>query len=116
MTNVNNRGCLSGYARGPIAARAALAAALLETIAADFTQHGKEAIEVLRKERPHDYVKLVAALLPKDLQSEHPTIEEMTDDELASALVAVRSLVAATAAEQDGAVNAAANEPGAGQR
>jgi hypothetical protein len=108
MSNMNNG--WPGYMRGPIAARAALAAALLETIAADFAHHGKEAVEALRKERPHDYVKLVAALLPKDIQSEHSSIEDMSDDEFAGVLAAVRSLVGTTDAAQSETAGAAADE------
>ena len=103
-------------ARGPIGARVALGTALLEAIAADFTRHGKDAVEALRKERPHDYVKLVAALLPKDFQTVDSVLKDMTDHELANVLTAVRSLVAATAPDQSGGGNTAADDVGEAQR
>jgi hypothetical protein len=42
----------------------------------------------VRGERPHEYLKIVAAVLPKQMQLEDLTpkrkAEELTDDELAS--------------------------------
>ena len=59
-------------------------------LASDFTQHGAEAVKALRLERPHDYLKLVAALMPKKLPPANPTIEDMTDDEFIRVLNALR--------------------------
>jgi hypothetical protein len=116
MTNDDrNDEVLPRHVRGPVAARAALGTALLEAIAADFMRYGKDAVEALRKERPHDYVKLVAALLPKDFQTVGSILEDMTDHELANVLSAVRSLVAATAPDRDGGGNAAADDLGSAQ-
>ena len=47
-------------------ARARLRDAFVTALAADYEANGAAAIAVLRAERPHDYVKLVASLLPKD--------------------------------------------------
>ena len=47
-------------------ARAGLGDIFLAALAADYEAHGAAAIATLRQERPHDYVKLVASLLPKD--------------------------------------------------
>ena len=52
-------------ARGD-ALRAGLSEAFVAALASDYAEHGAEAIAALRQERPHDYVKLVASLLPKD--------------------------------------------------
>ena len=40
--------------------------AFIAALAEDYERHGASAIAALRDERPHDYVKLVASLLPKD--------------------------------------------------
>ena len=42
--------------------------ALLEGIAADFAEHGQEAIKIARMERPVEYLRIVASLLPKELE------------------------------------------------
>jgi hypothetical protein len=89
--------------RDPVAARVSLGKAFLATLADDFGRHGQSAIELLRKERPHDYVKLVAALLPKEFPSAQAALEDMPDDEFDRVFNAVRSLVAAADAAEDGA-------------
>jgi hypothetical protein len=43
--------------------------ALLEGIAADFAEHGQEAIRICRIERPNEYLKLVASLLPREVEA-----------------------------------------------
>jgi Family of unknown function (DUF5681) len=42
---------------------------LLEALAIDFDDHGKEVIEKVRSERPADYLKIVASLVPKRWRS-----------------------------------------------
>src|SRR5262249_58979446 len=64
---------------------------LQAVLASDFAQHGAEAVKALRRERPHDYLKLVAAFMPKDIPSPaNPTVEDMTDDEFIRVLNALR--------------------------
>ena len=41
---------------------------MLEAIAEDFALHGKEAIKIARIERPTEYLKLVASLLPREVE------------------------------------------------
>ena len=41
---------------------------MLEAIAEDFALHGKEAITIARIERPTEYLKLVASLLPREVE------------------------------------------------
>jgi hypothetical protein len=54
----------------------------------DFASNGIEVIEKVRTDRPHEYLKIVAAVLPKQMQLEDLTpkrrAEELTDDELAT--------------------------------
>ena len=69
---------------------AAASAGLQVVLASDFAQHGADAVKALRLERPHDYLKLVAAFMPKDLPPAIPTVEDMTDDEFIRVLNALR--------------------------
>jgi hypothetical protein len=48
------------------AAGARLRQGFIAALAADYEQHGAAAIAALRADKPADYVKLVASLLPKD--------------------------------------------------
>jgi|SRR5215467_2290097 len=64
---------------------------LQAVLAADFAQHGADAVKALREERPHDYLKLIASLAPKDPPSANPTVEDMTDDEFIRVLNVLRS-------------------------
>lgn len=68
--------------------------ALKDVVAADFAQYGPDAVKALRLERPHDYLKLVASLEPKESPHGNATVEDMTDDEFSRVLDVVRSLAA----------------------
>jgi hypothetical protein len=56
----------------------------LNAFARDFEQHGAAVIEKVRKERPQDYLKVAAALLPKQMEIETNRTRplELTDAEL----------------------------------
>ena len=69
---------------------AAASAGLQVVLASDFARHGADAVKALRLERPHDYLKLVAAFMPKDIPPAIPTVEDMTDDEFIRVLNALR--------------------------
>lgn len=54
----------------------------LEALARDFAEFGEEAIRITRIERPHEYVKIVASLLPKEFEIHDSRLTDLTDDEL----------------------------------
>jgi len=72
----------------PKGARSKLGETFLKALAEDFATNGTGVIEAVRQERPHEYLKIVAAVLPKQMQLEDLTpkrkAEDLTDDELAS--------------------------------
>jgi Family of unknown function (DUF5681) len=89
----NNRGQFkpgqSGNPPGrPKGARSKLSESFLKALADDFDSNGIEVIEKVRSSRPHEYLKIVAAVLPKQMQREDLTprrkAEDLTDDELAT--------------------------------
>jgi hypothetical protein len=61
---------------------------LLEALAIDFDDHGKEVIEKVRVERPADYLKIVASLVPKQMEIDDlrtsRRAEDLSDNELAA--------------------------------
>jgi hypothetical protein len=60
-----------------------IATALLEEIAKDFEAHGAEAVKIARMERPVEYLRVVASLLPKEFEITTQNItHELSDEEL----------------------------------
>src|SRR5262245_54183970 len=55
----------------PKGARNKVTENLLEAIASDFEAYGREVIEKVRAERPHEYLKIVASLVPKQMEVEN---------------------------------------------
>lgn len=51
----------------PVNARNRITTAFLEVLAADFAKHGKRAIEAAREADPMGYMKVCAALCPRDV-------------------------------------------------
>lgn len=72
----------------------------INALQADFTENGKQAIETVRKDRPHEYLKVIAGILPKELNVTTTRVEEMSDDELADGIAALQAILAAQAAAE----------------
>jgi hypothetical protein len=68
-----------GRAKG---ARNKISTAFLEALAADFEQHGEAAIKSMRVEKPAEYVKVIASILPKEFEITESPLTELKDDEL----------------------------------
>ena len=47
-----------------------LSDAFLQALADDFEAHGKGVVEKVRTERPQDYLKIVASVMPKRMEVE----------------------------------------------
>lgn len=61
----------------------------LKELAADFEKHGPKVISRARERDPMGYLKVIAGLLPKQLEKVS-VFEEMTDAELAGAIEVLR--------------------------
>lgn len=66
----------------PKGARNKLGEAFLEAMHADFEEHGASVIETVRKEKPDQYLKVVASILPKDLNVNINSMDDLTDEQL----------------------------------
>lgn len=66
----------------PKGARNKLGEAFLQDMLADWEEHGPETIQAVRLERPDVYLKVVASVLPKDINVNVNPLEEATDEEL----------------------------------
>src|SRR5437667_6568956 len=81
-----------GRAKG---ARNKLSQAFLEAFAADFEEHGAEVIRIVRMEKPHEYLKTAAYLMPKEFEITETHIMEIPDHELDAFIEFARQRLAA---------------------
>lgn len=82
----------------PRGSRNKLGEAFIQALYDDFTQHGVEVIEKVREDKPDQYLKVVASILPKEFHVTDATLTDMSDEEvfeIASAIRAARSGAAA---------------------
>jgi hypothetical protein len=80
----------------PKGARNKLAKRFLEDLMADWEINGATAIKIARKEDPIAYVKVVASLVPKELEIVSSVAAELGDDELASFIEMLRERLRAS--------------------
>lgn len=100
----------SGNPNGrPKGSRNRLGEAFLQALASDFDQHGVDAIEKVRTEKPHEYLKVVASLLPKQVEIKEGAFDGVGDEELAALIVAAREALGV--AEGGGAGAGDTDEP-----
>lgn len=91
----------SGNAKGrPKGSRNKLGEEFLSKMLADFEEHGSDVIVKVRTEEPAQYLKVVAGILPKELNVTTNAVEEMSDDDLARAIAALESIIAQPAQER----------------
>jgi len=75
----------------PKGTRNKLAEDFVRELQADFSEHGKQAIQTVRQERPAEYLKVVASLLPKQVEIKEGTFDGISDEQLAALVYAARS-------------------------
>ena len=72
----------------------------MQALLLHFRQHGKKAIEKVAREQPGVYLKILALLVPREMQIEHTNrIKQMTDEEIEQAIEANQTMLAARAGE-----------------
>lgn len=86
----------------PKGSRNRLSERFIEALHDDFMTNGQAAIETVRTERPQDYLKIIASIVPKEFTVKDQSLDEMSDDELIELLAAVRALAAANAGKETG--------------
>lgn len=84
----------------PVGVRNSLTRHFLNALAADFEKNGAQAIERCREEDPTGYVKVIAGLLPKEVELGINRLEEMSTDDIIAAVSALRSYIATGAASE----------------
>jgi hypothetical protein len=63
-------------------ARNRLSMSFVTALAKEFDEFGAESIRICRIERPHEFLKIVASLLPKEFELVDSRLTEITDEEL----------------------------------
>src|SRR6516162_9735955 len=72
----------------------------MQALLLHFRQHGKKAIEKVARNQPAAYLKILALLVPREMQTEHTNrIKQMTDEEIEQAIEAIQTMLAARAGE-----------------
>lgn len=66
----------------PKGSRNKLGEQFLDDMYADWQAHGVEVIAKVRDEKPDQYLKVVASILPKELNVNVNEVDSLTDDEL----------------------------------
>jgi hypothetical protein len=78
----------------PKGSRTKLGEQFLSDLMQDWGEHGKKAIEAMRSKSPVDYVKVVAATLPKELNVKVSELDDLSDDEIARQLASLATQLA----------------------
>lgn len=82
----------SGNPNGrPKGSRNKLGEAFWEALHTDFQKHGEEVIMQVRNDRPHEYLKVIAQVVPKELLVKDLSLEDMGDDAIIEFLADVRA-------------------------
>jgi hypothetical protein len=74
----------------PVGARNTLTGGFLKALSADFEKHGANTIQRARKKDPVSYMKIIAGMLPKQLEKVQP-LEELSDAELSAGIALLKS-------------------------
>jgi len=94
----------SGNPNGrPKGSRNRLSEEFLSALQADFQENGTQAIVKVREDRPQDYLKVIASILPKQIEVKEGAFDGISDEQLAALVAAARS---ALGVAEDGGVGA----------
>jgi hypothetical protein len=82
MRNIEMAKFAPGNSGRPKGSRNRLTGDFIGALADEFAEHGAEAIRIVRVERPHEFLKIVASLMPKELEITDNRLKDISDDEL----------------------------------
>jgi hypothetical protein len=72
----------------------------MQALLLNFRHQGKKAIEKVARNQPGVYLKILALLVPREMQVEHTNrIKQMTDEQIEQAIEAIQTMLAARAGE-----------------
>ena len=71
-------------------ARSRISTALLTAFAEDFEKYGEETVRITRVEKPIEYLRIAASLLPKEFEFTDNRLGELSDEELDAVIAYAR--------------------------
>lgn len=74
----------------------------MRRLADDFERYGIRAIARARHDDPLGYLRVIASLMPKELEIGHP-MDEFTDEQLDAVIITLRAILAAQGDGSNGA-------------
>jgi DNA-directed RNA polymerase len=77
-------------------ARNKLGEAFVADLLADWEENGAAVIEAVRTDKPDQYLKVVASILPKELNVKVSELDELSDEQLERQLASIVAQLAAT--------------------
>lgn len=95
----------------PVGSRNKLGEAFLSALNDDFEEHGQKAIETVRSEKPDQYLKVIASILPREMTlTVSDPMEDLTDDELIDRLRTLHDSIATFVGDGSGGAEAGAGQ------
>lgn len=92
----------TGGAGRPIGARNKLGEAFVHDLYENWRQFGSATIEQVRQEKPDAYLRVIAQVIPKQIELAGATsMDEMSDEDLIGFLVGLRSAIARSRGKAD---------------
>jgi hypothetical protein len=91
-----------GHVGGRRGAKNRLSHAFLTALAEDFELHGIEALRIARVDRPIEYIKVVAGLMPKELEIMDSRLHDLSDEELDVFIAKLRAQLRSPGVEDTG--------------
>ncbi len=76
----------------PVNLRNSLNARFLKVLSAEFDRVGKEAITIVAKTDPATFLRVIAALQPKEMEVKR-SLDDITDEQLDAAAIAIRAIL-----------------------
>lgn len=96
----------------PKGSRSKLGEQFLTDLQALWADEGAAVLKEARDEKPMEFAKMVAGILPKELLVRHAPEDEMTDDELADTIAALAAVAERLRTGRGGIASADENERG----
>ena len=92
----------SGNPKGrPRGSRHKISEAFIADLLADYQKHGRQALDRMRKEDPTAYIRMIASLVPKQIDKAPNPLEHFTNEELDQLEAYFQSIANKGAAEAD---------------
>jgi hypothetical protein len=92
----------------PKGSRNRLGEHFIATLCADFEAHGADVVARLREDDPAVYLRVVAQIVPQTVLMQEAKLDDLSDDELAAYLAAVRQALRIRDVSSDGELPAPA--------